>query len=164
MMYLDTLTYLPDDILVKVDRASMAVSLESRVPFLDHRVVEFAWKLPSTYKIRGEEGKWILREILHKYVPKELVLGPKIGFGVPIDEWLRGPLQDWAESLLSEDRLRQEGYFEPAPIREKWQQHVSGQTDWQSHIWGFLMFESWLQCQAAPPQSATLMPSVCTTS
>jgi asparagine synthase (glutamine-hydrolysing) len=148
MMYLDGMTYLPDDILVKVDRAAMGVSLETRVPFLDHRVVEFAWKLPLSYKIRNGEGKWILRKMLHKYVPKELVERPKMGFGVPIDTWLRGPLRDWAESLLNEDRLKREGFFRPEPIREKWRQHISRQSDWQYQLWGFLMFQSWMERQS----------------
>jgi asparagine synthase (glutamine-hydrolysing) len=148
MMYLDGMTYLPDDILTKVDRAAMAVSLETRVPLLDHRVIELAWKLPLSYKIRDGQGKWILRQILYKYVPKELVTGPKMGFGVPIDSWLCGPLSDWAESLLNEDRLKREGFFRPDPIRQKLHQHLSRQSDWQYYIWGFLMFQSWMERQS----------------
>ena len=144
MMYLDGITYLPDDILTKVDRAAMAVSLETRIPYLDHRVVEYAWKLPLAYKIRNGQGKWILRKILHNYVPKELVEGPKMGFAVPIDSWLRGPLRDWGESLLNDDRSRREGFFRPGPIREKWHQHLSRQADWQSHLWNVLVFQAWL--------------------
>jgi asparagine synthase (glutamine-hydrolysing) len=145
MMYLDTVMYLPDDILVKVDRAAMGVSLESRVPLLDHRLIEFAWRLPLGMKIQGNTGKGPLRRLLNKYVPKQLVDRPKRGFAVPVHEWLRGPMRPWAENLLGESRLRNEGYFDPAPIRQKWREHVTGRHNWQPQLWGVLMFQAWLE-------------------
>ena len=145
MMFWDSLNYLPDDILCKVDRAAMACSLETRVPFLDHRVSKIAWQLPNNMKIRGNEGKWALRQILYRHVPRELIERPKAGFSIPLGSWLRGPLRQWAETLLSEDRLIKEGYFYPEPIRTMWSDHLRGKRDWGHKLWTILMFQSWLE-------------------
>ncbi|MGH7090388.1 MAG: asparagine synthetase B family protein, partial [Stellaceae bacterium] len=143
MQYLDTLTYLPDDILTKVDRASMAVSLEARVPLLDHRLVAFSWSLPGALKGGSGVGKRLLRRVLYRYVPEALVERPKMGFGIPIDQWLRRELRDWAEPLLDSRRIAAEGIFHPTPIAERWHRHLSGAENWQAPLWAILMFQAW---------------------
>jgi asparagine synthase (glutamine-hydrolysing) len=143
MMLHDQVSYLPDDILVKVDRAAMAASLESRAPLLDHRIAEFSWRLPSHYWRRNGRGKWIVREVLDRYVPRALVERPKQGFGIPVSDWLRGPLRDWADDLLSADTLSSDGLFVPEPIVTAWQEHRSGARNWSSSLWSVLMYQAW---------------------
>jgi asparagine synthase (glutamine-hydrolysing) len=143
MMLMDTLTYLPDDILVKVDRAAMGVSLETRLPLLDHKLVEFAWSLPLDMKIRGKEQKYLLRKLLYRHVPAHLIERPKMGFGIPLGDWLRGPLREWSEALLDKTRLAEEGYFNPAMVHHHWHEHLSGQRNWSYHLWNVLSFQAW---------------------
>ena len=142
---MDTLSCLPDDILTKVDRASMGVSLEARGPLLDHRVVEYAWQIPIEINFQKGINKRILRKILYKYVPRNLVERPKMGFSIPIEEWLRGPMRDWAENLLSEERLLREVFLNHVPIRQKWKEHLSGKRNWQDSLWSVLIFQGWLE-------------------
>jgi asparagine synthase (glutamine-hydrolysing) len=157
MMLRDSQTYLSDDILAKVDRAAMAVSLETRVPFLDHELAELAWRLPLDQKIRDGQGKHILRRILYRHVPQQLLDRPKTGFGAPVGDWLRGPLRDWAEDLLDTGRMREEGYLNPTPVRQMWDEHLQGRRHWQHQLWGVLMFQAWLR--ARPGRSAVTLPT-----
>jgi asparagine synthase (glutamine-hydrolysing) len=147
IMFIDSMTYMPDDILVKVDRAAMAVSLETRAPFLDHRVAELAWTLPIGMKIQNGNGKHVLRQVLYKYVPAQLIDRPKMGFAIPLDKWLREDLRDWADALLAPERLKQEGYFDVTIVRDAWQAHLSGAKNYSSRLWSVLMFQAWLQEQ-----------------
>ena len=143
LMLVDGLTYLSDDIQVKLDRASMSNSLETRVPFLDHKLIEFAKKIPQKYMIKNSTGKFILRNILGKHVPKNLFERPKMGFGAPIETWLRGPLREWADSLINSKNLIEDGIFKPEIIRSRWNEHLSGKKNWEYHLWDVLMFQSW---------------------
>ena len=145
--------YLPDDLLTKVDRASMSVSLESRAPFLDHELVEFAWALPERVLVREGQGKWILRQMLDRYVPRALVERPKAGFAIPVARWLRTDLREWAEHLLDERTLHTQGYLDPEPVRRMWQEHCSGKYDRQAYLWNVLMFQAWLEVQAPASSS-----------
>ena len=149
MMFFDQISYLPDDILAKLDRASMAVSLESREPLLDYRLIEFAWTLPLSMKVRGGKGKRVLRRVLSRYVPDELIERPKMGFGIPLQKWLRGRLRGWAESLLDESSIRDGGLLDPKPVRKKWREHLAGTHDWKYHLWAVLMLQAWLQEERA---------------
>ena len=160
MAWLDFVQYLPDDILVKVDRAAMSVSLETRIPLLDHQVVEFAFGLPTAFKQRGRQNKWLLRQILHQYVPSALVDRPKKGFVAPIAEWLRGPMREWAGDLLDETRLRREGFFDARQVRQKWQEYLDQRRDWSPGLWHVLMFQAWLDEQKVMPSQTTLAPSI----
>ena len=148
MLFLDTMTYLPDDILTKVDRATMAVNLETRLPFLDPAVAELAWRTPLDRKVRAGTGKWLLRQLLHRYVPAELVERPKAGFGVPLSQWLRGPLRPWAEDLLATERLRAEGFLSPEMVRRLWDDHQAGRRDMAYELWDVLMFQAWQEAWA----------------
>jgi asparagine synthase (glutamine-hydrolysing) len=154
-MYCDAMAYLPDDILCKVDRASMAVSLETRVPFLDHRLAEVAARVPTKFKFAGREGKMILRKLLGREIPRELFDRPKAGFSIPISSWLKGPLKEWAENLLDERRLAEEGWFDVAAVRRRWRDHLNGRLDSAPAIWAVLMFQAWLDEQQSPVQAAS---------
>lgn len=156
MMYQDLVTYLPGDILTKVDRASMGVGLETRMPFLDPAVIEFAWSLPLAFKIRRGQGKWLLRQVLHQYLPSELIERPKRGFALPLDDWLRGPLRDWAESLLAGDRLAEMAGLAPQPIRQRWAEHLAGDRNWQESLWTVLMLQAWLEEEKRGAQGAKI--------
>ena len=144
MMYIDQLTYMPNDILVKLNRASMASSLETRIPFLNHNLVELSWRVPENLKIKNKKGKWILREILKNYIPEDLYERPKSGFAIPLAQWLRGPLKEWANSLINKKTINEEGYFYFENIEKMWSEHLTGRYDWSSRLWCILIFQSWL--------------------
>ena len=144
LIYRDMIGYLPGDILVKLDRATMAASLEGRCPFLDHRVVEFAWRLPTSVKVRNGEGKWLLRQVLRRYLPEPLFERPKQGFNVPIGAWLTGPLRDWAQDLLDRSKIQSTGFFDARRVEACWQEHLSGRRDRASELWAVLMVQAWL--------------------
>lgn len=160
MMFTDFVRYLPDDVLVKVDRAAMSASLETRIPLLDRRIIEFAWSLPLHFKQRYGQGKWLLRQVLHRYVPRKLVERPKQGFAAPVEEWIRNELRPWGEDLLSESRLRQDGYFLERNVRRKWDEHLSGKGDWGRPLWNVLMFQGWLEAQKAHRNSIPSPPDL----
>jgi asparagine synthase (glutamine-hydrolysing) len=143
MAYFDSLNYMPENVLTKVDRASMAVSLEARVPLLDYRVMEFSAKLPMNLKIRNGKGKWLLRQVLYRYVPRRLVDRPKMGFRLPLANWLRGPLRAWADDLLQPKQLEQDGFLVSEPIVAKWKEHLEQRNDWSRHLWSVIMFQAW---------------------
>ncbi|MFL6620464.1 MAG: asparagine synthase-related protein, partial [Povalibacter sp.] len=145
LMYLDLATYLPDDILVKVDRATMAVGLEARAPLLDYRVVELAFRIPTSMKLRDDQQKWLLRQLLRRYLPDPLIKRPKVGFGAPIASWLQGPLKSWAHDLLDPARVAREGYLASGPIDQLWTQFLGGQRKWHTHLWNVLMFQAWFE-------------------
>jgi asparagine synthase (glutamine-hydrolysing) len=159
MMYWDFVRYLPDEILVKVDRAAMSVSLETRIPLLDHRLVEFAWRLPSSLRRRHGKSKWLLRQVLHQYVPAELVERPKQGFAAPVEDWIRGELRPWAEDLLAESTLRRDGFFKEGVVRQKWNEHLSRKGDWGAPLWNVLMFQAWWEHHKRTPQIAATFPA-----
>jgi asparagine synthase (glutamine-hydrolysing) len=159
MMCWDFLRYLPDEILVKVDRAAMAVSLETRIPLLDHRIVEFAWSLPVSFKQRRGQGKWLLRQVLHRFVPRRLVERPKKGFAAPVEDWIRGELRPWAEELLAPSRLRQDGLFCERTVRQRWAEHLSRKRDWGKPLWNVLMFMNWWDAQKTQ-RSKTAIESI----
>jgi asparagine synthase (glutamine-hydrolysing) len=151
MMFADTSIYLPEALLVKIDRASMSVSLESRAPLLDHRLIEWAWRIPRSLKIQNGRGKWLLRQVLNRYVPEALTDRPKMGFDVPVAEWLRGPLRGWAEELLSKRRLEADGFFHAGQIRGRWREHLAESRNWQDSLWSILVFQGWLDENRARP-------------
>ena len=145
MMYLDQQTYLTDDILCKVDRAAMSNSLETRAPFLDHRIAEFSWQIPNEFKIKNNQTKFLLRETLRDYIPVSMIERPKTGFGIPIGEWLKGPLFEWGESLITKEKISDKGYLNYDEVNKCWQEHQSGQFNWSSRLWTILMFQAWIE-------------------